>query len=159
MTVIYAAIAERFSSPVDGSSITGGSSSGGSGSGSGSGGLSGSIQQPPPDDDVDGGAASTPLLASTLSTADGGGGSSGSSKHHQPFDSSDGFSALFFLQSVAIGILFFLMPLFADSETGISSPHQFLGEEVASFAFLLLGAAGFIVDTLRRMDARRASMV
>ena len=141
MTVIYAAIAERFDVESSSNSSNSSSRSGGGGGGA----SGGSIQ-----DDCDG-AVLTPLLALDTSTNNGGRGGSTC----QPFDSSDGFSALFFLQSVAVGMLFFLMPLFASSETGVSSPHQFLAEEVGAFGFLVLGAAGFIADNLRRKAAAR----
>ena len=157
MTVIYAALAERFpgnnsngssSSSSSSSSNSNTSSTGVAGGGGGGGGGAGgsSIQEESHND-----GASRPLLQ----LSNGGGGSGGSSSNKKgaantpsKFDSSDGFSALFFLQSVAIGMLFFLMPVFANESTGMlnhffhffyfffssSSPSSFFG-----FFFWLFG--------------------
>jgi hypothetical protein len=61
------------------------------------------------------------------------------------FDSTDGFSALFLCQSIAIAVFFFILPLFAES-SGRSSDKQFIWEESGVFALMLLAAACVFVD-------------
>jgi hypothetical protein len=62
------------------------------------------------------------------------------------FDSSDGFSALFLVQGVTIGVLFFLLPLSAQKSGTRSSTQQFLCEQAVVFGLLLVGVACLFAD-------------
>ena len=62
------------------------------------------------------------------------------------FTSSDAFSALFFVQSLAVGILFFLMPYFKpESQTGSTPWYTIFGPQyLKSFLFCVCGEGGVI---------------
>lgn len=61
------------------------------------------------------------------------------------FNSGDGYSAMYLLQSIAIGLLFALMPMFAQ-ENGVSTDRQFFWEEAGCLAVAIIANVGFVVD-------------
>lgn len=102
-------------------------------------------------------AETTPLLGGVKGVAEVVGGGTVSledgTEEGYTFDSTDGFSVFFFLNSVAVAVLFFLLPVFAGA-SGRSSSMQFLLEEAVTFGLLLLAAAAIFVDEWR-IQARR----
>lgn len=61
------------------------------------------------------------------------------------FDSTDGFSALFLIQGIAVAFLFFVLPL-CSGTSGRSSDEQFMWEEGIVFGLMLLALACLCVD-------------
>ena len=71
------------------------------------------------------------------------------------FNSGDAYSAMYFLQSIAVTLLFALMPMFAQ-KNGVSTDRQFFWEEVGCLLVAIIANVGFVVDGFRSRATAKA---
>lgn len=71
------------------------------------------------------------------------------------FNSGDAYSAMYLLQSIAIGLLFALMPMFAQ-KNGVSTDRQFFWEEAGCLLVAIIANVGFVVDGFRSRSTAKA---
>lgn len=97
--------------------------------------------------------ATARLLSSSVQTYDGVDGVH--EDDGNTFHSSDGFSALFLVQGVTIGVMFFILPLSAE-KSGRSSVRQFFWEQVVVVGLLFVGMICLFIDTAYANHAKHS---